>query len=73
MESIVDLETLLPSPKTVIVHEGQGGEKAFTITPFRWKQFRDVTKLVQNLDIPLKAKTLTLGTNYSIVDTINTH
>ena len=27
MESTVDLETLLPSPKTVIVHEGQGGER----------------------------------------------
>ena len=26
MESTVDLETLLPSPKTVIVHEGQGGK-----------------------------------------------
>lgn len=50
----VDLATLVPNGQKVNIADSEGNVKeTLTITPFVWKQFREVAKLVQ----PIKMHT----------------
>lgn len=44
MEPAVDLNTLLPTIKTVTVNENTDKAEAINIAPFRYKQFTEVSK-----------------------------
>ena len=55
MSTASDLETLLPTAETVAISEGSESSETITLTPFRWKQFKEVTELVKGLSLPMKA------------------
>ena len=47
----IDLETLIPLGQKVQIRKDRPEAEELTITPFVWKQFREVTKLIQPIQM----------------------